>query len=660
MRIPPLLLSAVLALTAGSVLFAAEPGAEPWLRAAAHLDHEALARGKPFRAAVVLDLDAGYHVNANSPSLEFQVPTAVRPAPHEGIGWGEAVYPEGEPLDADWAGDETVRAYSGRTILLVPGTVAADAPLGPATLTFTLKYQGCDASTCYPPAERTLEVATEIVAADAEPAPANADIFKAVRAAPAEGAAEGAEPPPAIRFEGEVDVAGWLERGPILYALFLMIGGVALNLTPCVFPLIPITMNVFASQGEGRPLKILPLASTYALGIALTFTVVGVLSALAGQSMGLVLETPWGVLAIVTILAVMMASIFGAFEIRVPTGAVGRLGPRRGLVGAAFMGMVMGAVAAPCVGPFLISLITFVAAEQSVLFGATSFFAVGLGLGLPYVFLGTFTGLVNRFPRSGGWMVWTKRLMGMTLAGVILYYLRPFLAPAMFWPMVLALFVFAAVYLGLLEGLSRRPFTRRFWMVRIAAAVALLAAGIHVYATYAPGSAAVTPVQGASAGGAEQPQTSAPHVAWTAWHPGALAEARQAGRGILLYFTADWCTECFAWKVGLFAHPEVIRASRALDRICVDLTERPPADSPKGAFADAYRGRNPPAVLVFDADGRFLKGWNTPPDAETFVETLRQAASRGDASRGQGSSRGVRAEPVSRWEKRVGSEVRSP
>jgi len=636
MRITTLLLSAALALAAGPALLAAEPGAEPWLRAAAYPDCAALARGKPFRVAVVLDLDADYHVNANPPSLEFQVPTKVQPAAREGIAWGEVAYPEGEPLAADWADDETVRVYEGRTILGVPAAVAEDAPLGPVTLTFTLKYQGCDASTCYPPAERTLEVETEILAADAEPAPANTEIFEAVRArtshpssAPAGASAENAEEDPAVRFEGEVDVAGWLDRGPVLYVLFLAIGGLGLNLLPCVYPLIPVTMSLFAQQGEGRPLKILPLAAAYTLGIALTFTVMGVLAALAGQSMGLVLQTPWGVLAIVTVLAVMMASVFGAFEIRLPAGAMGKLGARRGLVGSAFMGMVMGAVAAPCVGPFLVALISLVASRQSIPFGAASFFAVGLGLGLPYLFLGTFTGLVNRLPRSGGWMVWAKRLMGMALGGVILHYLRPFLAPAMFWPMVLALFVFAAVYLGVLEGLSRRPFSRPFWIVRIVAAVAILAGGVWVYAAYAPSRAGAHPGTGDSAPQAASPETPADqqlHVDWTDWHPGALAEARQAGRGVLLYFTADWCTECFVWERRLFSNPEVVSASRALDCVYVDLTERPSADSPKGAFADAYRGRNPPAVIVLDARGGVLKAWRKPPDTEAFVAALEEAA----------------------------------
>jgi len=638
MRIQAPLAMAALAMALALAAHAAEPDAQPntdaWLRAAVHLDHEALARGQAFRAAVVLVLDDSFHVNANPPSLEFQIPTKVEPAPQNGIAWGKVRYPTGEPLAADWAGDQTVRAYSGRTILVVPGTVAGDAPLGPATLTVTLAYQGCDASTCYAPGQRTLTVETEIVGADATPARANADVFASAPQLAPDGSRRGdalgtpltsprREPggTPVVRFEGESNVAAWFERGLAIYFGLLLVGGLALNLTPCVFPLIPITMNVFAQQGESRPLKVLPLAITYALGLALTFTVVGVLAALAGRSLGLVLQNPWGVLGVVTVLAAMMASAFGAFDMNLPPSLLGKLGGRQGFLGAAFMGMVMGVIAAPCVGPFLIALIAFIATTRSVVLGAASFFVTGLGLGLPYIVLGTFTGLVNRFPRSGGWLVWTKRLMAMALAGLILHFIRPYVAPAFFWPLVLVLFVFAAVYVGLIEGLARRPFSKTFWTVRIAVAVALLAAGIAVYATWAP-EATAAPDDPAVMG--DSAANHGPHVEWTPWQPDALAQAKDAGRGVLVYFGADWCTECRAWKATIFSDPAVVAASETLTRLYVDLTEKPVGA--KAAFADTYRGRNPPAVLIFDARGRFLKGWNDPPDVDTFVETLRQAA----------------------------------
>jgi len=274
------------------------------------------------------------------------------------------------------------------------------------------------------------------------------------------------------------------------------------------------------------------------------------------------------------------------------------------------------------VGPFLVALVASVAASGSVVLGAVSFFATGLGLGLPYVFLGTFTGLINRFPRSGGWLVWTKRLLGMGLAGLILYFIRPYVADAFFWPLVLGLFVFAAAYLGLLEGRSRRPFSARFRAVRAAAFVIILAAGAWFYAAYAPAAgdaaAPAVPAAGTDAGDAGAA------IQWTPWQEGALEEARAAGRPVLLYFGASWCAECRVWKRDVFSRPEVIAAARPLACIEMDVSETP--GGARRAFSDRYRGTNPPAVIVFDRAGRIVKAYRDPPSATAFAEVLRQAA----------------------------------
>ena len=610
------LATAIAALLAAAAAAAAggETPRDPWLRAAAHLDREVLPRGGPLRVAVVLDLDEGFHVNANPPSLDFQIPTVVAPAPAAAVRWAEVRYPQGQPFTASWTEGKPVRVYGGRTVLVVAGTVAETAPLGDVTLRLDLSYQGCDENTCYQPGRRTLEIAAKVVEAGSPvppPPPAIAELFGEADGGPSAPAAAQAAP---VRFEGETDVASWYQRGFLAYLGLLFAAGLALNLTPCVFPLIPVTMNVFAQQGEKRPLKVLPLAIVYALGLAATFTVVGVLAALAGRSLGLVLQSPWGVLGVVAVLAVMMASALGAFDLHLPSGLMGRLSARRGLFGAAFMGMVMGAIAAPCVGPFLIALIAFIATTRSVALGAVSFFVTGLGLGLPYVFLGTFTGLINRFPRSGGWLVWTKRLLAMALAGLILYFVRGYVTEAFFWPLVLGLFVFAAVYLGLLEGLSRRPFSGRFLAVRLAALVLILGGGIWFYAAHAP-----------AAGRLEtEPAVAGPHLEWAAWQEGALERAAAAGRPVLLYFGADWCAECREWKARLFTHPPVIAAGREMTRLFVDVTEAPAGA--KREFCDRYRGTNPPAVILFGRDGRIVKAYRDPPDAAAFIDAMKQAA----------------------------------
>ena len=588
---------------------AATPDA--WLKAEVLVDRTAIARGDTFHMAVALEIDRGYHINANPQAEEFPIPTIVRPEPHPAVTWGNVAYPAGRRLSVTWAESGGISVYQGKAVIVLEATAANDAPTGPTILRLHLSYQGCDADTCYPPNSLVLEKTVTIVEAGTATDKAHADVFAAAAKAASVGGL------PAFRFEGESDVALWYEKGFLAYLGLLLLAGLALNLTPCVFPLIPVTMNVFAQQGEKRPLKVLPLALVYALGLAATFTAVGVLAALAGKSLGLVLQSPWGVLGVVTVMAVMMASTFGAFEIQLPSGLMGKLGARRGLLGAGFMGMVMGAIAAPCVGPFLIALIAFIAMKRSVLLGGVSFFVTGLGMGLPYVFLGTFTSLINRFPRGGAWLIWVKRLLGLALAGLILYFIQPYVAPAFFWPAVLGLFVFAAVFLGLLEGQSRRPFTKRFWAVRITVAALILAGGIGFYARYAPA--------GGQPGATPAASSDGPHVEWTPWQEGALRKTAAAGEPVLLYFGATWCIECRTWKARIFTNPEVVEASKGLARIYVDMSQAP--EGAKRRFSDTYRGTNPPAVIVFGRDGRVVTAYRDPPSPEAFLQTLKHASS---------------------------------
>ncbi len=593
-----------------------------------HLDPEAVPPGGAFRVAVVLHLRSDFHLNANPPSEPWQVPTTLTPEPHAAVTWGRVHYPEGTPLEAEWADGKAASVYSGETGLLAGGRLAEDAA-GTVEAELALRFQGCTDQACHQPETRTVRVAVPVAEPGAPPAPSAWDGFAGAPSAEALLASAGHDgdgdkgataAPREVRFEGETDIAARLDQGWLVFLVVLYLGGLALNLTPCVFPLIPVTMNVFAQQGEHRPLKVLPLAVLYALGIAATFTVVGLVAALGGQSVGFALQSPWGVLVVVAVLAVMMASSFGAFDLQLPSGLMGKVsGARRGALGAAGAGMVMGLVAAPCVGPFMIALIALVAAEGSLVLGAVAFFAVGLGLGTPFIILGTFTGLLNRFPRSGGWLVWTKRVLGMALAGLILYFVRPYLDGAFFWPLVVGVLAFAAVYLALVEGLSRRPFSAAFKAARAVVGVACLAGAAYVLAVYAMPATRAAPAVGGHVAGA-----AGPHVQWTAWHPGALEAAREARRPVLLYFTADWCAECRVWQAKVFADEAVLPASEALARIKVDVTQSPEGE--KLALAQAYRGVNPPAVIVLGRDGAVEAAWRDPPTAEAFAAALRQAA----------------------------------
>jgi thiol:disulfide interchange protein DsbD len=218
---------------------------------------------------------------------------------------------------------------------------------------------------------------------------------------------------------------------------------------------------------------------------------------------------------------------------------------------------------------------------------------------MPYIFLGLFTGLINRFPRGGSWLIWTKRLMGMMLAGLILYFIRPYVAEAFFWPLVLGVFIFAAVYLALLEGLSRRPFPPRFWAMRLITGAVILAAGIMVYA---------------------DATRERPEVEWTAWQPGAMEKAAAEKKPVLLYFGADWCAACREWHTRIFSDPGVVQAGERFVRIYADVT-KPPEGAFKD-FAERFEAVNPPVVVLVGRDGAVFKAWRSPPPAADFLAAI--------------------------------------
>ncbi|MDK1032906.1 MAG: cytochrome c biogenesis protein CcdA, partial [Planctomycetia bacterium] len=312
--------------------------------------------------------------------------------------------------------------------------------------------------------------------------------------------------------------------------------------------------------------------------------------------------TPWGILVVCIILGALVANAFGVFEIRLPGIISKRLGGRAGIGGAFVMGMLMGVVATPCVGAFLAALILPVASKASVVFGAVSFFALGLGLGLPYLLLGTFTGLISRVPRGGVWLPWAKKILGLFIVALIMWFLHPFIMSEMFWPMVLLLVIASGLYVGLLEGRENRPWSRGFLIARIIAMVIILAAGTSFYLWRT----------------ADRPQ-----VEWGAIERGELDAARVSGKPVILFFTADLCPGCETWKARVFSDADVIAESERFERILVDTTVVPKGWVQK--VVERYNGQNPPLIVVMDSSGKVVdKPLRDTPTPEEFIKLLKK------------------------------------
>src|SRR5262252_4112836 len=226
-----------------------------------------------------------------------------------------------------------------------------------------------------------------------------------------------------------MDFQAALGHGLIFAYAAVFVGGLLTALTPCVYPLIPITVSIFGAKQAKRRLEAAALSTMYVLGIAATYTVLGVIAAITGHAFGAgVSGNPWIIVPIALVFVVFAVSMFGAFELNLPPSLQARLSQvgGKGYGGALAMGLVAGLIAAPCTGPVLGSVLAYVGARQSVLLGGTLLFVYALGMGLPFFIIGTFA---IALPKSGAWMEAVKSVFGIAMLVVALYFLKNVVAP---------------------------------------------------------------------------------------------------------------------------------------------------------------------------------------------------------------------------------------
>ncbi len=221
-----------------------------------------------------------------------------------------------------------------------------------------------------------------------------------------------------------LDASSLLGSGRLFVAAgVIFLGGLLTSLTPCVYPLIPITVGVFGARQADSRGRALLLTSAYVFGMGAVFSALGVFAALSGRAFGSVLGNTWVILGLAAFMLVLSTSMFGAFELALPSGLAMKLNGvgGGGLIGALLMGSVAGFLAAPCTGPVLTGVLTWVSQTRDPVLGGLLLFIYALGIGVPFFLIGVFT---LRLPKSGVWMEWVKSVFGIALLGLALSYLR--------------------------------------------------------------------------------------------------------------------------------------------------------------------------------------------------------------------------------------------
>jgi thiol:disulfide interchange protein DsbD len=410
-----------------------------------------------------------------------------------------------------------------------------------------------------------------------------------------------------------VNGAGLFAHGWLWAYASVFVGGFLTSLTPCVYPLIPITVSLFGARGDDVPRRrAIALASLYVAGIGVMYAALGVGSALAGRAFGTFMANPWVMAPIAVLFVIMAVSMFGAFELALPSGLQQRLSSvgGRGFFGAFAMGLVGGIIAAPCTGPVLASILAYVATTKSVALGGSLLVTYALGMGVLFFAIAAFA---VSLPKSGAWMEGVKSVFGVVMLVAALYFLRnviPSLAAVgrstatwLVGALALAAIgaLFGAVHLSFHDAAPVR--------VRKALGVAVMVAGLY----------------GAIAGVlAPKHEAGAPVIAWVHGENEGLKIARAHHRPALLDFYADWCLPCKELELKTFSRAEVAHALGRFTLVKVNCTTD---DDPAVAAAKKRWGADTlPTLVLLDSNGNIARKIDHFVPADELLKLLNDAS----------------------------------
>jgi thioredoxin:protein disulfide reductase len=389
-----------------------------------------------------------------------------------------------------------------------------------------------------------------------------------------------------------------LAGGPFLLALTAFGFGLLVSLTPCVYPMVAVTVSVFGASKAKSRLQAFALSGAFVLGLVCMFVPLGLSAALTGQTFGAMLSSPWVIGAMSLLFLALAASMFGAFDLDIPSSLKNRLASAggAGYLGAFVLGLVCGPIAAPCTGPFLWGMLAWIAQAKSLLLGSVAMTAFALGLGVPFFLVGAFA---MQLPKSGRWMNHVKSLMGIILVVVALYFLNtafPVLGRwvrpgnGFFWGTIVLLLI------GILMGAIHRSFEAEEWGVRF-----LKGAGIVLVSAACFG--AIT--------NATMPERT---LVWHKPTPGqdllslvesAKAKAKAEGRPVFLDFTAAWCAACKEIEAHTFPDERVQAAAGKFVAVKMDMTND--TDPAVERAYELFGIRGLPVLVLYDSQGNEAK-----------------------------------------------------
>lgn len=387
----------------------------------------------------------------------------------------------------------------------------------------------------------------------------------------------------------------------LLLALLL---GLLLSLTPCIYPMIPITIGILQTQGQTSILRNFLVASCYTIGVATTFALLGLLAAFTGQLFGSILASPLFVLCIILLLAYLAGSMIGWYELYIPRFL--QNGPRitRGgsFLSAFLFGAISGTIASPCLSPGLLLLLTLVTTLHNTFLGFALLFAFGIGTSIPLLIIGTFSGSLRLLPQSGMWMIEIKKLFGFIMLGMCFYFLNT-LIPWYITALLLALFCMSVGMYYLLD--ATKPNSTAKTIKKIGSLLCIIASMILVFESYKAYTI-----------------DKAVQSLWLTSYEESLEQAQAEHKKIFLDINAPFCSICKAIDRKILHSSQFEPLLHELVPVKINyVTTSIEAEK----IRQEYSIIGVPTFLLLDSSGKEIKRWGSEIydlSADAFVKEI--------------------------------------
>lgn len=491
-------------------------------------------------------------------------------------------------------------------------------------ITLQIGYQGCaDAGLCYPPQKKSVPV---ILAANDGNTGMPGALSSSVPAIS----------PDTSPVTEQDDIARVLQESSLIWVVVFFFGaGILLAFTACMYPMIPILSSIIVGHGKDLTVaKGFMLSFIYVQALALTYAVIGVISAQAGAGVQAFFQNPW-ILGIFALTFVGLAlSMFGFYSLQLPAFLQAKFSEasnkQKGgsLFGVAVMGVLSALIVGPCAGPVLIGALIYTSQSGDYLTGALAMFALGNGMGAPLLLLGASGG--KFLPKAGGWMDTVKCVFGVILLGVAVLMLERILpgpVTLMLWALLL---IVPAIYLGVLDSLPEGASGwRKLWKglgaaMLVYGAILILGAATGARDPFNPLRNLTSATNISADGTTTTSHITFQHIKSVDDFNAALAKSTSLGKPLMLDFYADWCTYCIKMEDYTFSDRRVQAALANTTLIQADVTANDETDL---ALLDHFNLFAPPAILFFGPDGHErrnhrLIGFKDAGDFLTHLEQI--------------------------------------